>query len=254
MRPSEEEYANDQWEPQEPFYQKPPQASKPTDEETLAIARRWGVTIVPDDDIEDDGYPMRSSEEEYANNQWEPQEPFYQEPPQASQPIDEETRSMMNNLIIQMNMLQAQLEDLKAQGKGLTTQEPIQNSSPYEDVIHELFTPSEGGDEEESEDGDDDDDEKVNEGIQMEILNWEESVELQGNGDKEQLKDGPSEEVLKNDIIDEFGGTNKVCLSFDDTPLGENFRLTWEPGGVNVFECGGPPIGQFSCPRILTSS
>jgi len=60
------------------------------------------------------------------------------------------------------------------------------------------------------------------------------------NGDKEQLKDGPSEEVLKNDIVDEFGGTNEVCLSFDDTPWGENFRLTWEPGGVNVFECGGP--------------
>jgi len=77
---------------------------------------------------------MRPSDEEYANNQWEPQEPFYQEPPQASQPIDEETRSMMNKLLIQMNMLQAQLEDLKAQGNGLTTQEPIQGS-----ILHLIF-------------------------------------------------------------------------------------------------------------------
>jgi len=107
--------------------------------------------------------------------------------------IDEEMMSTMNNIIIQMNMLQVQVDNLKSQRKSLATQEPIQSSFPYEEVIHELFTPSEGGDEEESKDEDDDDDEKVDDKIQMKTLNWEESVELQANGDIEKLKDGSIE-------------------------------------------------------------
>jgi len=214
------------------------------DEETLALARRWGVTIVPDDEIEDDGYPMRPSEEEHANNQWEIQESFYQEPPQISQPIDEDMRYMMNALLMQMNELQVQLETMKAQRKGLATQEPIQELSSNGEVLQELFLPNEGHvvdkNEKEGEDLEDEDDVVYDECIEMETPSGEESVELQGNGDKVQLEDGPNEEMLKNDKSDEICGTNEECPSMNDTPLGENFRITWEPGGVNVFESVGP--------------
>ncbi|XP_019155361.1 PREDICTED: developmental and secondary metabolism regulator VEL1-like [Ipomoea nil] len=91
--------------PQNPYHQgsslnhfSPPTQCSPSvrrnglNEETLALAKRWGVTIVPDGDIEDDGYPMRPIEEEYANNQWEPHEPLYQEPQQECQPFDQDPR------------------------------------------------------------------------------------------------------------------------------------------------------------------
>ncbi|XP_019154255.1 PREDICTED: uncharacterized protein LOC109150726 [Ipomoea nil] len=218
------------------------------DEETLALARRWGVTIVPDDYIEDEGYPMRPSEDEYANNQWEPQEPLYQEPQQEFKPFDQdpEMKFMMANMLKQMNEQQVLLGNMMAQIQGLTTQEPVQELSSNVDVLQEFLLPNEGHVVEENKkrgednDGEDEDDEVYDECIEMETPSWGESVEFQGNGDKEQLGDGPIEKVLKEDEIDEIYGTNKECPSMDDTPLDEDFRVIWEPGGVNVYQSGGP--------------
>jgi len=214
--------------------------------ETLALARRWGVTIVPDDDIEDDGYPMRQSEEEYANNQWEPQDPFYQEPQQQYQPLDQdpEMKFMMTNILMQMNELQVQLENMKVQRQGLTTQEPTQELSSNEEVLQELLLPIEchmvDRNEKEGADLEGENDEVYDECIEMETPNWGENVEIQGNGDKEQLGDDPIEKVLKEDEIDEICGTNEECPLLDDTPLNEDFRIIWEPGDINGLESFGP--------------
>ncbi|XP_019198178.1 PREDICTED: altered inheritance of mitochondria protein 3-like [Ipomoea nil] len=179
------------------------------DEETLALVRRWGVTIVRDDDIEDEGYPMRPSEDEYANNQWEPQEPLYQEPQQECQPFDQdpEMKFMMSNMLKQMNEQQVLLDNMMAQIQGLTTQEPVQELFSKGEVLQELFLPNEGHVVEEKEkiceDLEDEDDEVYDECIDMETPSWGEIVHLQGNGDKEQLEDGPIEEVQENDGVEE---------------------------------------------------
>jgi len=101
---------------------------------------------VPDDEIEDDGYPMRLSEKEYVNNQWEPQEPFYQEPQQECQPFDQdpEMKLMMANMLMQMNELQVQLHNLMVERQCLETQEPVQESSSNGEVLQELLLPNEG--------------------------------------------------------------------------------------------------------------